>query len=422
MPQAQGDSCLECHRDGLHIENEGPKSSIGQVQADWHCSDHDHHPMCEADETCCDVDDCHVDCGSVCDGFVDCDSSTACSVAHCDDTHCDEQNCESTEPVCFDHCCDSIAEQDFGFDFFGFNPQFSFDTSSMLPTATMRDPVDDTAKIASHLPSAHADPCYHQVFSTSYQAHANHCDQDVINHLGCHDFQKDLQGMMPSQQPSQSVVNTEDIFHLFGVCSDFSVCHDQLLAGPSVEDDHQERSKLNQSPTILDCFHSGHPHVEPDSKNPNDLNVHVNKGPHRNRHRCRAHPYSPYSRQSRSSVSSQFLSSPAETPPPLDRGASSALTSPEFSAEDSALYVCRWTTTTNGVKVRCGATFAEAGALQDHMVSSHMNTLDGAKGHGYYCCWEGCLRPDGPFSQRSKLQGHFLTHSNCESLPGFPVG
>jgi hypothetical protein len=39
-----------------------------------------------------------------------------------------------------------------------------------------------------------------------------------------------------------------------------------------------------------------------------------------------------------------------------------------------------------------------------------LGTVNG-KGNGYYCCWEGCHRPDEPFSQKSKLQGHFLTHS-----------
>ncbi|GAB1212751.1 hypothetical protein ATERTT37_001898 [Aspergillus terreus] len=45
-----------------------------------------------------------------------------------------------------------------------------------------------------------------------------------------------------------------------------------------------------------------------------------------------------------------------------------------------------------------------------------MTTVDGAKGTGYYCCWEGCHRPDEPFSQKSKLQGHFLTHSNYKNF------
>lgn len=290
----------------------------------------------------------------------------------------------------------------------------------MLPATAIADPSSEPGKIADHTQLARPDPCYHQIFTTSYQTHASHCDQSVSNHLGCQDFQKDLQGMLPSQQlPAQSVVNTEDIFHMFGVCSDFSVCHDQRLEQP--DSYNAEQSKTDQSLWNLNCFHSDNRHVNSEFKNPNDLNLRFIRGPHRNHHRCRthnslnSHPYSPYSRQSRSSVSSHHLSSPGETPPSLDEGASSVLTTPEFSAEDGDVLVCKWITDIQGIKAHCGARFADAGALQDHLVSSHMRTVDGAKGHGYYCCWKGCHRPDEPFSQKSKLQGHFLTHSNCTS-------
>jgi hypothetical protein len=80
------------------------------------------------------------------------------------------------------------------------------------------------------------------------------------------------------------------------------------------------------------------------------------------------------------------------------------------------LHVCKWAASIHGIKAVCGATFADPGALQEHLIASHMSTVNGAKGNGYYCCWEGCHRPDEPFSQKSKLQGHFLTHSNCTFL------
>jgi hypothetical protein len=32
------------------------------------------------------------------------------------------------------------------------------------------------------------------------------------------------------------------------------------------------------------------------------------------------------------------------------------------------------------------ATFADCGSLQEHLVATHMNTVNGAKGNGYYCC------------------------------------
>ncbi|KAI5283753.1 zinc-finger protein, partial [Ascosphaera atra] len=60
----------------------------------------------------------------------------------------------------------------------------------------------------------------------------------------------------------------------------------------------------------------------------------------------------------------------------------------------------------------CGATFATAAQLQDHLISHHVKPLPGPKGPGFYCTWHDCHRPHEPFSQKSKLQGHFLTHSN----------
>ncbi|KAJ5131896.1 hypothetical protein N7448_006054 [Penicillium atrosanguineum] len=430
--QNQADAfCLECHWEDFHIDGKGPTDSSGAPRPQWPCSDHNHHNSlgCEVDEACCDVDDCQVDdcaldCGSICGGFVECDASSVCSVPHCDDTHCDEQNCESTDPVCFeDHCCDATAEPDCGFDsLFGLNTPFPLDTSTLLPSTTMNDHVGEPGKFPEHTVPRPLDPCYHHDFLHSYQAHANHCDGNVSNHLECHDFQKDLQGLFPTQHyPIQTDVNPAEVFHMMGMCSDYSICENPQVPEQQPAT-HLEKTKLEPTMNPLHCAHPEHHHVHGDFKNPNDLNLHIPRGPHRNHHRCRghhhlhSHPYSPYSRQSRSSVSSHFLSSPGETPPPLDGGVSSVLTTPDFSAEDSDLHICKWVISIHGLEAACGATFADAGALQDHLVASHMNTVDGARGNGYYCCWEGCHRPDEPFSQKSKLQGHFLTHSNYKNF------
>jgi len=430
--QNQADAfCLECHWEGFHIDGKDPTDSSGAPQPQVLCSDHEHHASlgCEVDEACCDVDDCviddcELDCGSICDGFVDCDASSVCSVPRCDDTHCDEQNCESTDPVCFqDHCCDATADQDCAFDsFFGLNTPLSLDTSGLLPSTTMNHHVGEPGKFAEHSMSGPIDPCYHHDFLQSYQAHANNCDELVSNHFECHDFQRDLQGMFPNQHyPTEAEVNPAEVFHMMGMCSDYSICQDQHVLEQQPDTRHPEKTNYESTMNPLNCIHPEHQHVHGHFKNPNDLNLHIPRGPHRNHHRCRghhhihSHPYSPYSRQSRSSVSSHLLSSPGETPPPLDGGVSSVLTTPDFSAEDTDLYICKWVAKVHGVQAVCGATFADAGALQDHLMANHMNTVDGAKGNGYYCCWEGCHRPDEPFSQKSKLQGHFLTHSNCKT-------
>lgn len=438
QPQG-GDFCLECRWEGFHIDGKDenrPPSDHAAHQ--WTNPNHEqtpalNHEHCEVDEACCDVDDCPLDCGSVCDGFVDCDASTVCSVAHCDDAHCDEDHCESTDPNCFeDDCCDGLEDQSCEFDsFFGLNTPLSLDTSGMLPSASMgQPPVVENAKQLDHTLPGIIDPCYHQDFLSSYQAHATHCEQNVASHFECHDFQKDLQGIFSTQPlPTQTEVNPADVFHMLGVCPDYSIHHDPHFAHEQAFPSPLDVPKSNV-PDPLNAFHPHpehhHAHAHGHFKNPNDLNIRIPHGPHRSHHRCRghhhahAHPYSPYSRQSRSSISSHLLSSPGETPPPLDGGISSVLTTPEFSAEDTEIHVCKWATKLNGISAPCGAVFSNAGALQDHLVASHMNTVDGAKGNGYYCCWEGCHRPDEPFSQKSKLQGHFLTHSNCKS-PELPL-
>lgn len=448
LPQ-ETDFCLECNWEALHIDGkDAANSSSNALQHRWNCSSRENQitlPHCEVDEACCDVDDCALDCGSICDGFAGCDNSTVCSVAHCEDDNCDDTNCEdhcdtdhckddtcedaqcdSIDPLCFeDHCCEGIESQDCSFDaLFELNSSLSLDTGIFPSTTSINHPIGHASKAIQHPLPGFVDLSQQQNFLSSYQAHATHCEQNVHNHFECHDFQKDWQGMFAAPPvPTQTEVNPAEVFHMLGMCSDFSICQDQHIS------EHQnglnifDKSKVEPS-NAFNCFHHEHHHhhVHGHFKDPNDLNLQtIRKGPHRNHHRCRAHthahphPYSPYSRQSRSSVSSQLHSSPGETPPPLEGDASSVLTTPDFSPNDKELRICRWSIDIHGIRAACGATFADCGTLQEHLVASHMNTVNGAKGNGYYCCWEGCHRPDEPFSQKSKLQGHFLTHSNCKS-------
>ncbi|KAJ5086456.1 Zinc finger protein [Penicillium alfredii] len=443
QPQG-GDFCLECHWEAFHIDGkDAVNPSENRTQQQWNCPEHEHQTSlahCDVDEACCDVDDCPLDCGSICDGFVECDASTVCSATHCDDNncddnhcddnhcddnHCDDHHCESIDPVCFDaHCCDGTEGQDCGFDsLFGLNTPLSLDPSAILPsTAMAQHGVGSPQKVPEPTFPGTLDPNHHHDFLSSYHAHAHHCEQNVSNHFECHDFQKDMQGMFVNPPfPPQTEVNPAEVFHMLGMCSDFAICQDQHVSNPQDSTTPIQTPKTDSS-SALSCFHPEHHHVHGHFKNPNDLNLHgFKRGPHRNHHRCRvhthahSHPYSPYSRNSRSSVSSHLISSPGETPPPLEGGASSVLTTPDFS-EDSDLHICKWTMKVHGIKAACGATFADAGGLQDHLITHHMTTVDGAKGNGYYCCWEGCHRPDEPFSQKSKLQGHFLTHSNYKNF------
>lgn len=446
MTPNKDDYCLECHWEAFHLDGKDSDNNDNndndtldpKEQSELVCPGEEHHSLsrCDEDEACCDVDDCSITCPSVCDGFVDCDKSTVCSISHCDDN-----NCENNDPACFEGHCFNENENgaDNGLDsFLGLGAPLSLETNDLLSSTALGNNVLEQPKASAQSTAANIDPIQHPTDTSFFPPYSttDQCHSHIPNHFNCHPHH-----LMHPPYPVQNEVNPADVFHMLGMC-DFSNCH------IPEEQHYQHIHQLNgDSSDPFSCFHTDH-HFNNNNGGSNNLNhshdqshslnhshshdhshnrnhhhhSHLPvKGPCRNHRRCRihahhAHPYSPYSRQSRSSISSHLISSPGETPPPLEGGASSVITSPEFSPVDRERHVCKWTTSHHGIKTSCGATFSDSGALQKHLISSHMSTVDGAKGNGYYCCWEGCHRPHEPFSQKSKLQGHFLTHSNCTSF------
>ncbi|PWY69684.1 hypothetical protein BO70DRAFT_144177 [Aspergillus heteromorphus CBS 117.55] len=437
------DFCLECHWEAFHLDRKEADDSSEAHPAQWSCPDEEHPPPpprcdvdkeCPVDEECCDVDNCSLTCPSVCDGFVDCEEALVCSVSHCDDDH-----CKDTEPVCFDEHCfgpDGNTDGEHSLEsLLGLGSPLNIETNDLLSSTAIPPAHGEPLKTATHPVTDLVASVPNDAFLTPYTASMSHCHTHSHQHFHCHDFTKDAHHMN-SWLPVQNAVNPADVFHMMSVCPDLSGCHP--LHTHQVQDCPGQEKPADSSSNPPTCFHIPHHphhlhhshHAHPQPHPPNE----IKSPPHNHQatdhwkpcrthvHRCRTHghahihpygPYSPYSRHSRSSVSSQL--SPAETPPPLDGGASSVLTSPEYSP-DTELYICRWTTKTNGVKTPCGAAFADSCGLQGHLVACHMGTVEGAKGLGYYCCWDGCHRPDEPFSQKSKLQGHFLTHSNYKNF------
>lgn len=472
--QNKDEYCLECHWEAFNLDGSEENSSGEKQQPELVCPGEEHHNLSkcdenEEDEACCDVDDCSITCPSVCDGFVECDEGTACSVSHCDDNncdenHCDENNCDedhcdNNDPVCFqDHCFTQDQDSaDHGLEsFLGLAaPPLNLETNDLLSSTTLgNNQLEQSLKNSENaMISSHHSTDPSSFFPPYTSIPPTHCHSHVPDHFNCHNYGH----LMHPTYPVQNNVNPADVFHMLGMCTDFSTC--PIPEEQHCQHNHQLNGDTSSTQFPLTCFHTDHHHFHTDhhphltnhnqnnnnnhSPAPSTINHHHHhhqikspaigtrlpaKGPCRTHHRCRVHghhhthPFSPYSRQSRSSISSHLISSPGETPPPLDGGASSVITSPEFSPVDQDLHVCKWATTHHGIKNSCGATFADAGALQKHLISSHMSTVDGAKGNGYYCCWEGCHRPHEPFSQKSKLQGHFLTHSNCMPPSPLPFG
>ncbi|GLA23364.1 hypothetical protein M752DRAFT_207101 [Aspergillus phoenicis ATCC 13157] len=425
------DFCLECHWEAFHLDGKEAEDASEAQPVQWNCSDQVHHtpaPPCNGDddcnveEDCCDVDDCSITCPSVCDGFVDCGDAAVCSVSHCDEDH-----CENTDPVCFDEHCFGTGTNIDGEhsleSLLGLGTPLNLDTSDLLSPTTMPQSQVEQPKTMTQptgmVPSAPTS----DAFFTPY-APASHCHSHSHQHFHCHDISKDAHHAANPWLPLQNAVNPADVFHM--MCPDLSACH-QFHVHEVQNCPDQGKPADDAASNSFTCFHiphhPHHHHPPNEVKNPAPTQKPTNnwKPCRTHVHRCRTHghhvhsysPYSPYSRHSRSSVSSQL--SPGETPPPLEGGTSSVLTSPEY-VPDTEVFICRWISKADGTQLPCGATFADACGLQEHLVASHMATVDGAKGTGYYCCWEGCHRPDEPFSQKSKLQGHFLTHSNYKNF------
>ena len=407
--------CLECHWEAFHLDDRNSGDSCTDHQPQWNCPD-DHHTsleQCDFDEACCDMDDCSYNCSSVCDGFVDCDESTVCTVPHCDDTE-----CKDTGPVCFDdHCFTDDGTQHGIESLLGFPGTLHLD-NGLLPSGTVghghaEQPAKPMANPASGTMHTHSA----ENGLVPYTTH-NYCDHRNSHHLNFHDHSnsKGSDGSLVNPSYPHGGVNPAEVFHMLGMCPDYSNCHNYHL--PETQHCQYNLDQLNENSFSVPstCFHSGYPHVSSHVKGAGNGHT-VAKGPCRTHHRCRVHPhghahlYSPYSRNSRSSVSSHLLSSPGDTPPPLDPGTPSVLTSRGFSPVESELHICKWFANNRS----CGATFSDAATLQEHLIANHLTTMDGPKGNGYYCCWDGCHRMGEPFSQKAKLQGHFLTHSNRTS-------
>ncbi|KAF7622367.1 putative C2H2 transcription factor [Aspergillus flavus] len=429
------DYCLECHWESFHIDGkESENQSNAPATSQWDCSGEGHDASldhCHVDDACCDMDDCSITCPSVCDGLVDCEE-TACTDTHCNDG-CDDTHCENAETLCFDEHCfgnngNDTAVADHTLEsLLGLAGPINLESNDLLSACTVGQSQGDqlpkpTGNITSDMvaPQPSMDSLFPQ-----HSIPVAHCHSHSFPHFHFHDSSKDAHGNMMHQPfPAQNGVNPADVFHMLGMCPDLSACQN-FHVHENTNCDHVDKPNTDASSNSFACFHI------PPNVNLNDLmkspvHIHSNpsRGPCRTHHRCRTHAhahvhpyghYSPYSRQSRSSVSSQLISSPGDTPPPLEGGTPSVLTSPVTPTE-SEVHICKWTTTSGGAKTFCGAQFSDPCTLQEHLIAQHMSTINGAKGTGYYCCWEGCHRPDEPFSQKSKLQGHFLTHSNYKNF------
>lgn len=420
LPNRGGDPCLDCHRDFFHFDGGYPLGSCEFIMMppQWDCQQDDHHESsthCTVDEACCDEDACSVDCTSICDGFVDCDAATACSDLHCDDT-----NCEDTSLACCDTHCWGYSPHDLEslLRLPGLNPSAQ---NSFLPTK----PSVEEAASAPTLCRGHG-----HISGIGGMSELS-AQSSILGLAGaqsdphmfsCFAFAKDLHGSLTgSSSQKQLDAQHAESLQSQGACVHIPSCDAWQNTG-------QEFGSSDALP--FSCPHKSHDQVsgDVDQTSTTTNNPHRPRGVCRAHHRSRtqlnlhAHPYSPSARASVSSAVSNKVSSPAETRSVVNGISFNAPIPPDTpSKEKVAQHVCKWIKRLKGVETPCGATFPDSGSLQDHLISDHSVTVTGPQGDGFYCRWEGCPRRDEPFSQKSKLQGHFLTHSNRASDSGPPT-
>ncbi|PGH15576.1 hypothetical protein AJ79_02358 [Helicocarpus griseus UAMH5409] len=364
-----------------------------------HCSA---YPSCQMADPCCDDDNCSVQCSSACDGYVACDASTACSEVHCDD-----QSCQGLAPVCFDQSCVGDSQTDFDngiCDILNQDSSFNWNSESLLTSTSnthYNNPFhshhDTSTNICNEMSST-------DHFAQPEQSLSNSRSYGFQFYQG-HD--SSLQGSTTTDPPTPSAPGMNQTIDL---CPSLDNCNHQSHFGPVYSDCNPDEFLGFIPMEFQSQFHSIYPQLYP--RFDGGLKLPCEMQP-QHVHKNTSHQTQHSGRPTSSSLDSvQLKSSPSFTPPPKDSDITS-LTSPDVdSADEPHICKCIVKDKLQGTATICGASFPDAGKLQEHLIQTHVGMVDGCQGHGFYCCWEGCHRPDEPFSQKSKLQGHFLTHSN----------
>jgi hypothetical protein len=416
-----GDFCLDCDwvkafTTTSHILSSQKQASRGDSTPDQPVTLSSENRGME--DVCCTADECSVNCPSVCDGFINCDESTVCSQSHCDD-----ENCVSTTPACCDKNCfaddhpfhhhldASLSQTGLGWEGTDFltDPSLSH---SAYPTSALT--YDESHR---NNPFEFSSPAIDSPFSSFPSG-----DPITQESQFFHNHQS---GNALTQKSSDDIwTSLHSAAHNFDM-NPFNVLGSQsALSARNLTKSVQDRFPCFAGNGLEPCSDAGYLHYGCYVKNTGDKNLQQLEQPEnthlQHRSGCfmkrpsRTATPTPKASRSVSDAASQFLQTPANISSSLVGGHTSHLATPSSVTEEGIAHICQWTLTRHGKKALCGLIFSSPEALQEHLSSAHMAPLEGIKGPGYYCRWLGCHRQDDPFSQKSKLQGHFLTHSNCK--------
>ncbi|EFE32643.1 C2H2 transcription factor, putative [Trichophyton benhamiae CBS 112371] len=396
--------CWECYWPNLDTDNNTALSS-GCVDAScWNQADFSHQSfdLCGTGTECCDNDQCSPGCATICDGFVDCDKSTACSELQCND-----MNCNNQATACFDMNCVTEGEQslrslDQGH-FFNQGIPLNWGCLDLQNTAAAAaaTPTVTTSAVndVSSLQHCNLD-------NDKLRSHFHFHHVGSINSLDINSASKGLGNGIIDPKHSRPVIGTPCSNHagnVWPMASTAGDCNNNLNNHNNTH--HPYLNHIHQRGNLDKAF---------------DI-VQWSSQMQRHRHDPSFHSQTSSAGFIHDVMTNNSTVSTRSTPGlSLESSPMTALTSREVSIQSmdysgDELHICKWVANGDSGLV-CGITFPDAKSLQEHLVQEHANQTEGAKGTGYYCCWEGCHRPHEPFSQKSKLQGHYLTHSNCMQL------
>lgn len=397
-PLERDSSCFDCYWPNLNMSegNSGSPSSCFDANCwvDTAFQTEDLYSLCDANDGCCEDDQCHTECtpkcATICDGFVDCDASTICS-----EPHCDEDACNTVSTACFDRSC--IAD----------DLQQIQNTTG--PVLTNNDGSIHWGRLATETSS-----CSGNINSSNpgtgdesfgYHFHVQPSESTLSSHAS-----------LPKRNFELSDFDTPR--SLLG-SSNLSYTPAHSIHPPTADTQYSANGHYHGQQL---CFHTAPSGYSDDRSfgDPlwaaacnNTLVSHHHQTIYNSAY-CSGNTLPTTSSSTRTTPGLSIDSSPSGTPSGRQLSISSPLTL-SSSVLSYELHVCKWIDVET--KAVCGVSFLDAGELQEHLATEHADQTRGKECQGYYCHWEGCHRPDEPFSQKSKLQGHFLTHSNCKPIP-----
>ncbi|MCJ1364066.1 zinc-finger protein [Acarospora aff. strigata] len=407
------------------------------------CSDECEEAACS---DCCESDQCSPECLPSCDGFVDCDDDNFCT-----NVECAEDVCLDTAPPCFDTDClqtpPNLGLQSFS------RPQECFPWfhttttdqtfNNLLWAANTAGPSSLTGESYS-LPQysyigtpfttagtvvnngVSQSPAKRRKISSEYGQHSQQYlygppeQQQIIENTGGHPAQcKWVQGGEPCDttlygwRALDYHVQEQHIKPQTSLHCQWNHCEEDI--DPSALLSHVKR-KHSPARNEHVCLWQG---CDAKFEDADDLDRHLKAG-----HVSNNQLHCEWERCGATAIDPRDLSLHLQTDHLMDPGTMS-LDNPRASCDTPASvspeiveeHVCRWILEQGdgSNEATCGMTFQSTGHLQQHLKDSHLKAVTSKT--NLVCRWQGCERgPEKPFSQKGKLERHFVTHTGRRSL------